>query len=140
MKRIISGKLYNTDTARRVGSWDNGRYGKDFNRLSESLYLKKTGEFFLHGEGGPLTQYAEWHGDNERSGGERIIPLSIDAAKEWAEERLHADEYEAIFSQVEEGPESLYLSNVPPDVVAAIRSEAKELGITMTEVVARRFS
>lgn len=140
MKKVLNGKLYDTNTAKCVGSWDNGLYGRDFNRLSEDLYRKRTGEFFLHGSGGPLTQYAEWHGDNERSGGERIIPLSLEAAQEWAEERLTGEEYEAIFGEVEEGPENLYLGGMPPEVAAKIRQEAKELGISLAEVVARRFA
>lgn len=32
----------------------------------------------------------------------KIIPLSIEEAKEWAEENLSGDEYEYIFGEVEE--------------------------------------
>lgn len=50
MKKIIDGKMYNTETAKECGTWDNCEYG--FNRVEETLYRKKTGEFFIHGEGG----------------------------------------------------------------------------------------
>ena len=93
MKRIINKKLYDTETARAIGAWDNGKYGNDFGRLLEILYRKKTGEFFLYGEGGHMTKYARSAGNNSWIGGEEIIPLTVEAAREWAEEHLTADEY-----------------------------------------------
>ena len=63
--------------------------------------VKKTGEFFLYGEGGAMTQYAESDGD-AYCGGAEIIPLTEKKAKEWAENHLDADDYESIFGPVEE--------------------------------------
>ena len=52
MKKIINGKLYDTSTAHLVGEWDNQLYGNP-DYAAESLYRKRTGEFFLrHGGGG----------------------------------------------------------------------------------------
>lgn len=48
-----------------------------------------------------MSNYAESYG-NERYGGEKIIPLSENEAKEWAERNLDVEEYEAIFGEVEE--------------------------------------
>ena len=50
MKKIIKGKVYDTDTARELASWANGGNWRDFSHLEETLYRKKTGEYFLHGE------------------------------------------------------------------------------------------
>lgn len=101
MKKIINGKKYDTDTAKCVGDWTNGYGGNDFHYVSESLYRKKTGEFFLYGEGGAMTQYAESDGD-AYCGGAEIIPLTEKRAKEWAEKHLDCDDYESIFGVVEE--------------------------------------
>ncbi|MGN0362950.1 MAG: hypothetical protein ACI4ET_08945 [Bilifractor sp.] len=101
MKKIINGKKYDTDTAECVGYWSNGYNYGDFQRAEERLFRKKTGEFFLQGEGGPMSSYAESY-DNETSGGNEIIPLSEGEAKEWAEKHLDGDEYEDIFGEVEE--------------------------------------
>lgn len=98
MKKIINGKKYDTDTAECVGYWSNGYSG--FQRAEERLFRKKTGEFFLHGEGGAMTIYSESYG-NEISGGNEIIPLSEEEAREWAERNLDVEEYEAIFGEVE---------------------------------------
>lgn len=102
MKKIINGKKYDTDTAREMGHWDNGRLYSDFGYMEETLYLKKTGEYFLHGEGGPATKYADYLCENTTSYGEAIIPLDEDEAKSWAEQRLDCDNYERIFGEVEE--------------------------------------
>lgn len=101
MKKIIGGKLYNTETAKKLGFWNNGRSCCDFSYMEEALYQKKTGEFFLYGYGGALTGYAKRTGDS-RGEGEKITPLSVDEAKEWAEDHLDADEYLDIFGGNEE--------------------------------------
>lgn len=100
MKKIIGGRKYDTDTARVVGGTSCGHPG-DLGFWSEELYQKKTGEFFLHGEGGPMSKYARRTGQNEWSGGEEIIPLTEKEAREWVEKYM-SEEYEEIFGEVEE--------------------------------------
>ena len=110
MKKIINGSKYDTDTAKKLGEWTNGeRYG-DFNYCEEALYRTKAGRYFIHGGGGAMTKYAVSSGNNSWSGGEKILPMSREAAMEWAEEKLEGDEYEAIFGEVEEGEEKEQLN------------------------------
>ena len=101
MKKIINGKLYDTTTAQLVGSWDNNM-GGTFDHAAESLYRKRTGEFFLHGKGGARSRYATQCGYGSWGSGEAIIPLTWDSARQWAEEHLDADEYQAAFGQIAE--------------------------------------
>lgn len=101
MKQVINGKMYNTETAEFMGGWSNGRTDRDFRHCSEDLYRKKNGEFFLDGEGGPMTRYAVPVGDMT-GGSSQIIPLSEAEAREWVEEHLSADEYIEIFGEPEE--------------------------------------
>jgi len=56
MKKIINGKKYDTETATKLGEDCRG-YRGDIDFWSEELYRKKTGEFFLYGEGGARSQY-----------------------------------------------------------------------------------
>ncbi len=37
MKKIKNGKMYNTETAKKVSSWYNGYTGGDFNRVERVL-------------------------------------------------------------------------------------------------------
>ena len=101
MKKIINGRKYDTETAELIGYYTYSN-PSDFYYVEESLYRKKTGEFFLDGEGGAASVYAETAGSNERYGGEKIIPLTVEEAKEWAEHHLDGDKYEEVFGEVEE--------------------------------------
>ena len=101
MKKIINGKMYNTETATELGEFWNGLSASDFRNLSETLYRKKNGEFFLYGQGGAMTEYSQPVGDMT-GGGEKIIPFTEEQARHWAEEKLDADEYIEIFGEPEE--------------------------------------
>lgn len=114
MKKIINGKMYNTETAEEYGDDWNGCPTNDFNYSCTTLYKKKTGEFFLHGEGGALSKYSESCGNNSWTGGSKIIPITVDEAKEWTEEHLEADVYIELFGEVEE------MSNYNQEQVAYI--------------------
>lgn len=102
MKKIINGKKYDTDTAKEVGYSNNGLLSTDIDYIEETLYQKKTGEFFLYGEGGARTEYADYRGEMSSCHGCKIVPLTVKEAKKWAEEYLTAEEYEEIFGEVEE--------------------------------------
>ena len=140
MKKIINGKLYDTDTAKRVGSIYHGEGPRDFRHYEETLYKKRTGEYFLHGEGGPMSRYAESVGQNQWSGGEKIIPLDYKAATEWAEENMDADDYQEEFGEVSEEGERVTLSiSLDAAVADRIRKEAAEAGMTVSALIASKF-
>jgi len=101
MKKIINGKLYNTETAKQVGWYGNGYDCGNFFYEREELYLKKTGEWFLYGEGGPMSSYSVEYGTTS-SGSSVITPFTEAEAKKWAMEHLDADEYMELFGEVEE--------------------------------------
>ena len=98
---IINGKKYDTETAKELAN-DSFLYPGDFRYWSETLYQKRNGEYFLHGEGGPLSQYARFVGMTARTNGEKIIPFTIEEAMQWAEKHLEGNEFEKIFGEVEE--------------------------------------
>lgn len=134
MKKIytINGKdrLYNTETAQELASWTNEYSPSDFNWYGEDLYLKKTGEYFLYGYGGPASPYSKSVGMNSWSGDEEIRPLTYDEAKEWAKNHLEADEYMKLFGEVSEGDEEeeviLYVRTTPQVKQALDRKKADE--------------
>ncbi len=102
MKKIISGKMYNTETASEVASISSYQSQSDFNWYEEILYKKTTGEYFLWGHGGPMTKYAEACDGGGYTGGSNIFPLSKEEVLEWGEMNMDADKYEAEFGPVAE--------------------------------------
>ena len=100
MKKYLNGIRYDTDTARLVGEFHSSAPRSDFNYYEEALFLKKSGTYFLYGEGGPASRYASNAGQDTWGWGEKILPLSFASAKEWAEKNLSADAFEAAFGPV----------------------------------------
>ena len=137
MKSIIKNKVYDTSTAKFLGRYATEETSS-LDRAEESLYIKRTGEYFLFGEGGPRSRFAQYQGDGSFSGGWRIIPLSYDKAREWAEEHLDADQYISIFGEPdeEEGTEILSVS-LPKDTAAKIRRAAQQEGLTISGYIAK---
>lgn len=136
MRKIINGKLYDTDKAQELGSY-HYLYPGDFDWTHEVLYRKRTGEFFTWGEGGPRSRYAVSE-DHGWSGGQAITPISFEEAQAWAEEHLDADEYEAIFGEVSEDAEDVVISaKLPAAVDAKLRRMAAEAGTSVTAMIIR---
>lgn len=135
MKKIINGKVYDTSTAHAVGSWDNGIYG-DLNSLSESLYRKRTGEFFLFGQGGARTRYASAAEDNRWSSGSSIIPLTWESARQWAEEHLDGDAYEDIFGPVpDDTSRTIVTLSLSAGSVDRARRAAAQAGMSLSAYI-----
>ncbi len=85
-KRIVNGRMYDTDKAEQLHRWDNGLPRRDFNSCSESLYRTPSGRFFLLGGGGPMSKYSRAVGDNTWTGNDDVItPLTDDEAMAWLE-------------------------------------------------------
>lgn len=140
MKKIINGKVYDTDKARELGA-DSYSSPRDFGYWCETLYQKRTGEFFLYGEGGPMSRYARSIDQNSWSGGEKIMPLSAANARKWAEDHLDADDYEKIFGLPDEDAEPVLLSMQLPAILAAkARQRAVEDGVALTAIVERALT
>lgn len=98
MKRIITGKRYDTEKAIKIGeaSSNNGR--RDFRWYDEALYrTPRSGVYFLAGEGGAMSRWSKSCGGRTWCGGEGILPLDREDALEWAERHLSAEQIEAAF-------------------------------------------
>lgn len=137
MRKIINGKRYDTETAREVGAHANGMLASDLSYVCETLYVKRNGEYFLHGEGGAMSKYAQSYGNGSWGGGERIMPLSYEAAQEWSELNLDAVEYESEFAVVEDEDTCQMTCYVKGTTLALIRRAAQREGATIGGVVDR---
>lgn len=97
MKKIINGSRYNTETAQRLGTHESNCLPGDINYRGQDLYRTKAGKYFIHnyGNGFPKPN-GNW------GWGEEITPITEGAAREWAEQHLDGDAYEAAFGEVVE--------------------------------------
>lgn len=136
MKKVINGRRYDTDTAKALASASSSVSITDFHYWEETLYRKNTGEYFLYGEGGPMSRYSVATGANNWSGGWRIMPMTPEEARTWAESNLDSDEYEEIFGAVEEdaGKRTVTFS-LTEKTIEKIATLAAEHGCSKSEVV-----
>lgn len=139
MRKVINGKLYDTDTARPIVNWSKG-YTTDFSYVSETLYRKRTGEYFVHGKGGPMSAYRETIGQSQWSGGEAIRPLDYDAARRWMEGHAEADQYEREFGIPDEDKEHDLHVIVSETAWQAISRAAAQDGTSVRAIIERLAS
>ena len=138
MKKIIGGKVYDTETARLVGKWENDRPITDGSWMSEDLYRKKTGEYFLHGFGNGLSPYAQQVATGGFTSGEAIRPLAYEAALAWAEGKMDADAYIEAFGDPGEGDEDARIDTyVSVAAKRIIDRERSRTGESVAEVIER---
>lgn len=137
MKKIIRGRKYDTDSAKFIAQvWANGTSVRDCEYWEETLFRKKTGEFFLYCAGGANSRYGHWEGSNGYSG-EEIQPLSYAQAKTWAEENMSADEYEAEFGKVVDDGSTEYMTLAVPTAVATqLRRMSSAQNKTVGKIIA----
>ena len=135
MKRIINGKRYDTDTAQFIKTYRSDLSISDFRYYDESLYLKKTGEFFLYATGNGSSKYAGQYGDL-RGPGEKIVPLTLDEARAWVEKIEDPDLYEELFD-VEEESNIAFSLLLPENLYKMLDDKAAEDGITKKDIVVK---
>lgn len=135
MRKIIKNKVYDTSTATYISSYsykpEDRLYGYD-----EELYRKRTGEYFMYCDGGPGSRYSREYGDSSREGIAIIEPLTYDEAKEWAEEHLPAETYEAEFGKVVEDESVVRLyAYIPAALNDKIEVARSKQGVAKNDVI-----
>ncbi len=136
MKRIIDGKKYDTLTAEEVAESSHG-YKSEYSYYEETLYRKRTGEYFLYGYGHGDSKYAK-QVCGDFGPGSDIIPLTYEQARTWAERELSADEYESIFGEVSDADDDqdVVLSvRVSPATRERLRRMAAESGMSQGDLL-----
>lgn len=136
MKKIINNKLYDTATAKKLAEWDEN--GTDpLNYIAEALYRKKTGEFFVFGDGGANTKYARIGRLKGFEPGSAILPMSLEQAKEWALDRLPKSEYDDIFGDMidDDGSTTVTSIRLPSALLETVRRRAQEKSETIAEFI-----
>ena len=99
MKKIIYGVTYDVDLGILIGKAVSTRDGLEY---WSAMLLKtpRSGRYFIVGEGGPLTRFAQGAGRNRWEGGADLIPLTRDQAMVFAETYLTAAVVEEEFGKL----------------------------------------
>lgn len=100
MKKMMGGKTYNTETAEEIATWSNSYYRSDFHYCQETMYKTKRGAYFIHGKGGPLSQYRQPSGGRGWTGGEDILIMDKEAAFNWLQDTDQIEAAEKEFSDM----------------------------------------
>lgn len=118
MKKIINGKVYSTDTAKQIG-YDNDNPTGNW---EETLYQKKTGEFFVQ-------HWDAWNGGC-------INPISFKEAQKWLEEHGSAEQYAEVFGEPDEEAGDVLLGiRVSAVAAAKLKRIAAENGVTQSALL-----
>ena len=119
-KENINGVAYNTKTAETIAHNGSGKTinHSDERWFTETLYRKKSGEFFLYGSGGIFTKYAKQTGPDSWERSEAILPLTEDEAKQWAMNNLGDDGYKDVCQRIEEKPHEAKTAEEKPAPVS----------------------
>jgi len=106
MIRVIDGLRYDTETAEEIcditpqGSRSMSR--SDFRWEDTRLYRTRKGRFFVAGEGGALSQWAQPTGGNGSTAGEGLRPITEKQARYLVESFADAATYTRVFGPTED--------------------------------------
>lgn len=128
MKKIIRGRKYDTETARKVGcKTEQAQYGD----VDYALYRKRTGEYFVHAEYDRLDDGCP----------DYIKPLTNDEANEWAQENLDVDVYEREFGEVSEDDGNVATTlNLPRKSYDKLKKLALDSGTPVSKYLAKTIN
>ncbi|MFO0802654.1 MAG: hypothetical protein U0791_05970 [Gemmataceae bacterium] len=82
-KYILEGRVYDEDDAELVHEYESRHPQTDLRWVRESLYKTQSGRFFVTGEGGSNSHFAETEDEQWWSPGEGGYLLSDAEALEW---------------------------------------------------------
>lgn len=132
MRKVIRGHLYDTEKAKLLGSYESPLGPGNFGYYKEFLYRTKAGYYFIYGSGNAASPYRERVEQNTWGSGEAIVPVSLDSAKAWAEQKISAEEYEEIFGRFEQGTTGVSFY-IPDGLLEKIDKARGEMGLSRTE-------
>ena len=136
MKKVISGVLCDTDTAKMLGEYEH-EHKSSFHWYVERLYRTKSGKYFIHGEGHAASPYARKVAQSEWAPGEAIKLMPPEAARQWAEDHLDAGVYIAAFGEPEEMSSVLIAEETKTKLVELKRKTGKDIDRLIAEAIDR---
>lgn len=138
MKKIICNKVYDTDTAQLIKQADHDNITSSEGSCKQSLYRKRTGDYFLYVSGARTDTFHNLHLNDAKHDRERhIYPLTYEQARSWAEEEMTADEWLAIFEPAEDDSLTALNLTLSAATVSKFRLSAQQQQISQKELMER---
>lgn len=135
MKKIINGKVYDTEKAALIARADHDNIKDAYGMpCRQAMFRKKTGEFFVHLEQGTSLTLHNILGCDYRQG-RGIYPLTYGQAKMWAESEMSADAWENLFGDPEDDSDILLGIRVSASAAAKLKRIASEAGKSQNRIV-----
>lgn len=104
MRRIIDGRVFDTETAAQLCELPCSANPGDFAWHESALYRSPRGRFFIAGRGGPASLWAEPAQGGGSTGGDGIRIVDEDEARRWMEQAgCDEADFERAGLRVEEG-------------------------------------
>ncbi len=102
MKKVIDGKLYDTETAESLCDVSPSHARTDFCYENTLLYRTKRGTYFIAGKGGARSRWAQ-SVPNGTIDGSGMQIINKEEARFLVETCCTVEEYEGVFGPLEEG-------------------------------------
>lgn len=138
MKKIINNKVFDTDTAKLIKQADHDNIKSSEGSCKQSLYRKRTGDYFLCVSGARTDTFHNLHLDAQTHDRERhIYCLTYEQARAWCEAEMTAEEWLENFEPAEDDslcPLNLTLS---ASAVSKFRLSAQQQQISQRELMER---
>lgn len=133
MKKVINGKVYDTNTATQIAYWESGSKTSP-SWYEETLFRKRNGEMFLFGRGYATSPYAQRNPDGNLSVGSVIRPISWEDAQLWAKDKLDDVDFDKLFGEEDDGRVTTTIS-FSRKAHATARRNALRLGISVSAYI-----
>ena len=98
---VREGEYYKASSRSLIGEWSNGLPHGHALFVREQLHRRpQVGDYFLVGEGGPLTQWGKAVGKGRFTAGKGLkVPNSIQEAADWCKTHLSPTTYDIFFKE-----------------------------------------
>ena len=141
MKYTVNRRLYDTDKAEKLVEVTKsfGVYGENpDNDWTESLYKKPSGEFFVQGNGGKNSPFADYASGTNKPGS-RVTVWRIDNynnAKLWIHDNA-PDKFDDVFNRKEDSDLSITTVTLSEKAKRNLKRYSEETGLTVSEILRR---
>ena len=141
MKFTVNRRLYDTEKADKLAEVQKsfGTYGVNPDEdWTESLYRKNNGEFFMLGEGGKNSPFADYS-SKTRQAGSRIEVWRVDnynSAKLWVHDNI-PEMMEELFNPKEDNDISVTTVTISAKAKRNLKRYSKETGLSVSEIIRR---